>query len=102
MYTKVHISTTIQPNIKDVFWQLQRAHINRREFKEKLQPSIDAIEEKYEELKKKAEEAEKRLSDDYDEFFKVDLNELDDASKYIFFMFSQPEVKKLIETFLKS
>ncbi len=103
MYKKVHIPTVEQQNIKDLFmYKLQRGHINRREFKEQLQLSIDMIEEKYEELKKKAEEAEKRLSDDYDEFFNKDPKDLDDASKYIFFMFSQPEVKKIIETFLKS
>lgn len=103
IYRKVHISTAEQQNIKELFeYQLQRGHINRKEFKEQLQLSIDTIEEKYEELKKAAEEAEEQLSDDYDEFFKKDLNDLDGASKYIFFMFSQPEVKHIIENFLKS
>ena len=83
-------------HISYLFLRLKDGMINRKEFKEIMQPVINFLNETLENMKIEAEEAEKVFDKDIDELLCSDKN------KYIKFFFSQPEVKSKLTKFFQS
>ena len=82
---------------------MKEALINRSEFKERMSETVDRINEYIANLKSKLEIAEKEFTEEYNNFFTWDEeNQNNRASKYIYHILSQPEVRDNIMQFLES
>ena len=82
---------------------MKEALINRSEFKERMSETVDRINEYIANLKSKLEIAEKEFTEEYNNFFTWDEeNQNNGASKYIYHILSQPEVRDSIMQFLES
>lgn len=86
-------------HISYLLLRLKDGMINRKEFKDLMQPVIDFLNEALESMKEEAEEAEKYLDDDIDRLLCFDKKP---CNKYVTFFFSQPEVKSKLTKFFQS
>ena len=93
-------------NMRDVWTEfsfLKEGIINRKEFSERMSETVNRINEFITKLQIKLENAEKEFYQEYDSFFDCNAeSHQDEKSKYIFFVLSQPEVRKIIMNFLES
>ena len=91
-------------HVRYAFTQLKDGRIkDREEFKRTLTQSISDIDMEYETLKDQALAADKKISDDYDQWFKESIaTQKSGAMKTLYQMLAEEGIKEIIMSFIKS
>jgi BMFP domain-containing protein YqiC len=90
-------------NVEYALHRLKEGILNREEFQKEVQGIVDKTNEKLAKLKAKLDKAEEDFLQEYNSFFSTDSTKRQKgASKYIYFVLSQPEVRDIIMKFLEN
>lgn len=104
LHLRYHYDLGVKENVYKSCDRLERGIINKVEFAKELKETKLALERIKEEKKEKMKEAEKALSDRYDEYFGSSDKKGDNTAKSVIcsILSGIPEAKSVIMGFLKS